>query len=389
MNTPKVVELIQPSVPTSPHLRAYKFSMLDQLSPSVYVPVILFYPNQFPVTAENMLEISRKLKNSLARTLAQYYPFAGRVEDKVTIDCNDEGVEFSEAGISHKLADILKQPQSEMLGMFLPDDLAWKKSENGAVLAIRLSFFTCGGFAVAVFPPQLIAASVFPPDSQSIVPEVDLIEENVVPTRFIFSPTKIAALKAKIISNSPAIRPPTRVEAVTALIHKYASRAMKTTSYAGILKPSVLAQTVKHATQNDTPSTKQHNRQHTEEGEMKLDRLVGQMREGLVQLCNFAKNMEGDQLLSVLSDVSRDSSHTGDAFKCTSWCGFPVYEVDFGWGKPAWASTLDYPGRNNIIMMDTKCGEGIEAWVTLDKQVMAILQCDEEFLEFASLNTEN
>lgn len=39
-----------------------------------------------------------------------------------------------------------------------------------------------------------------------------------------------------------------------------------------------------------------------------------------------------------------------------------------------------------FFLMDTKDGEGIEAWVTIDEKVMAVLQGDKEFLRFATLN---
>ena len=38
-------ERIAPSSPTPDHLRNFSISILDQFSPSVYIPLILFYPN--------------------------------------------------------------------------------------------------------------------------------------------------------------------------------------------------------------------------------------------------------------------------------------------------------------------------------------------------------
>ena len=70
----------------------------------------------------------------------------------------------------------------------------------------------------------------------------------------------------------------------------------------------------------------------------------------------------------------------------SSWCKFPVYEIDFGWGKPIWVSNGVFSPTNTIVLGDTKCGTGIEAWVTLNAQVMALFEQDEELLSFASLN---
>nr|GMD30147.1 vinorine synthase-like [Ipomoea batatas] len=52
----------------------------------------------------------------------------------------------------------------------------------------------------------------------------------------------------------------------------------------------------------------------------------------------------------------------------TSWCRFPIYEVDFGWGKPVWACTTTFPYKNFIVLMSTKCGDGIEAWINIGEE---------------------
>ena len=41
---------------------------------------------------------------------------------------------------------------------------------------------------------------------------------------------------------------------------------------------------------------------------------------------------------------------------------------------------------NLVILADTRLGDGIEAWLTLDEQDMARLECNPELLTFASLD---
>ena len=41
---------------------------------------------------------------------------------------------------------------------------------------------------------------------------------------------------------------------------------------------------------------------------------------------------------------------------------------------------------NLVILANTRLGDGIEAWVTLDEQEMARLECNPELLTFASLD---
>ncbi|KAF5208118.1 Vinorine synthase-like [Thalictrum thalictroides] len=74
------------------------------------------------------------------------------------------------------------------------------------------------------------------------------------------------------------------------------------------------------------------------------------------------------------------------AYIFTSWCRFPYYETDFGWGNPIWVTSINLILNNTVTLMDTKTGEGIEAWVTLDELDMARFECEQELLAFASAN---
>ncbi|GMY29798.1 vinorine synthase-like [Fagus crenata] len=72
-------------------------------------------------------------------------------------------------------------------------------------------------------------------------------------------------------------------------------------------------------------------------------------------------------------------------YKCSSWCKFPFYETDFGWGKPAWMTSINKLVTNTIGLLDTSDG-GVEALVTLDEEEMNTFERHEELLEFASIN---
>ncbi|KAL8255920.1 hypothetical protein R6Q59_030987 [Mikania micrantha] len=76
-----------------------------------------------------------------------------------------------------------------------------------------------------------------------------------------------------------------------------------------------------------------------------------------------------------------------EVFTFSSWCGFPLYEIDFGWGKPRWISVTNTPFKNGIMMMDTKEGNGIEVWVNLEEDVMAIFEQDHDLLAYCSPGT--
>lgn len=76
-----------------------------------------------------------------------------------------------------------------------------------------------------------------------------------------------------------------------------------------------------------------------------------------------------------------------DLWMSNSWCKLSMYEADYGWGKPVWVTgrgTSNF--KNLMLLIDARDGKGIEAWVTLTEENMSVFECDEELLEFSSLN---
>ncbi|KAL0446825.1 UNVERIFIED_CONTAM: Stemmadenine O-acetyltransferase [Sesamum latifolium] len=58
----------------------------------------------------------------------------------------------------------------------------------------------------------------------------------------------------------------------------------------------------------------------------------------------------------------------------SSWCRYPVYEVDYGWGNPISFCTSFAPLKNTIILVNTRSGDGIEALVTMPRHNLEILE---------------
>uniref|UniRef100_A0A803L117 Uncharacterized protein n=1 Tax=Chenopodium quinoa TaxID=63459 RepID=A0A803L117_CHEQI len=396
-------EAIKPSKPTPSHSKLHKLSCLDQLSPSIYVPVLLFY--RAPMTPHDRVSLSSQLKSSLSETLTHYYPFAGKViKDGVHIDCEDEGALFLEARAKNNLIDILTLPKLEALSMLFPDNLQWKSSKNSSVLAVQVCYFDCGGLSIGICISRKIAdactiftflndwatyarktgknglpsicplfntaLSIFPPSDQIVLPELEFTTSNAVTRRYVLHSTKISELKATIVSNSKVLENPTRVEAVTSAIYKSIIQANKIRSL-GLVRTYMLAQTV-NMRPKMVPSLPGNTIGNIvwyfpvmiiDNDDISLETLATQMRESF--LCDVARNVgEKGWLLT-----------SGTLY--TKW---------FGWGSPIWVRTAEYPYKNSVIMMDSKDGEGIEAWVTLDEEIMYVFESDEELLKFASLN---
>ncbi|XVF35844.1 hypothetical protein REPUB_Repub19eG0006100 [Reevesia pubescens] len=106
--------------------------------------------------------------------------------------------------------------------------------------------------------------------------------------------------------------------------------------------------------------------------------------------CHAEANLEFQLLVALLrKSIMETSGKFVEQLQLTSMCKVGIYEADFGWGKPMWVSPGGINGlvfQNLAFLIDTRKGDGIEAWVTLDEKDMAILQSDTEILSFASLD---
>ncbi|XP_057504466.1 vinorine synthase-like [Actinidia eriantha] len=419
-------ETIKPSSPTPNHRRSFKLSLLDQLATSIHTSLVLFYRRD-EGGCEEVSETSRCLKESLSQTLTHFYPFAGRVKDHVWVDCNDDGVEYLEARVDSPLSDVLGQPELETIEHFVPIPTEVK----GPLLLVQANFFQCGGIALGVRISHKLAdaatfttlitgwaniargfcdavsldfsaATLFPPrdDLCPVHPialdNLDRIIQNCITRRYVFDGSKVAALKSK--STSESVTQPSRVEAVTALLwsviaaskSRLASQRSSSLIWAANLRPRLMPPLPEQSFGNlSFPMLL-----HANEGETDLSCFVCHLKRGIAELRdNFGKTLDEEEKLSLILDHDmkiRDWMHNMDDlifYIITSWCKFPLYEADFGWGKPTWVSIGNrclFP--NFVTLVDTSDGNGIEAWVTLTEEHMAVFETDPEFLTFGSVN---
>ncbi|WRX14193.1 hypothetical protein QQP08_006680 [Theobroma cacao] len=420
-------QTIKPSSPTPYHLKNFRLSLLDQLLPSFYGLIVFFYASTPSTHHQNedcrskSCDRSHILKSSLSKVLTHFYPMAGRLKDATSIDCNDEGAYFVEARIDCQLSDFLKQPDMEALNGFLPTtDPETSKAASGCNLLVQLTTFECGGTAISIcllhkntdvsslatflqswtaiardsgeaVSPEFVGASLLPPGDLSFMPPVNNPSGNFVTKRFKFEASKIASLKAKAAGQFV----PSRVEVVLALILKCSVAASRAKS--GLARPIALFQAVnlRKRIVPPLPENSIGNLIWTVpvflgDGEMELNELVTVMRREMTQFCNEKANkFKGDDGFLLITESlkeRRELCKDAAVYRCTSWCRFPLYEMDYGWGKPVWVSSASLSFRNIVVLIDTKNGDGIEAWVTLEEQEMSIFECDKELLGSALLN---
>ncbi|XP_065876135.1 BAHD acyltransferase At5g47980-like [Euphorbia lathyris] len=422
---PEVIsrEFVKPSFSTpNNHPSVHNLSFFDQIVPSFYVPLLFFYTSKNGETDHHR---STVLKISLSAALSHYYPLAGRIKDDVTVNCNDEGALFLEARLECNCAEILNNPDDEILKLLFPDSLYYKDSTLTGPVAVQVTYFKCGGMSIGIclshktldmssmtffikewaslarnsekeISPEFNIGSLYPPldlpiltKKQEAPPVVDCVSRRIV-----FNGLKISNLKEMVANQVPN---PTRVEVVTSLLYKSAisANAKATSSYS--LKPNFMNHAMNLRTKI-SPALSERNIGNLigmfpvlarEDTEIELGVLVKEFRKAKTQFSNSCANTISikDICPLILESMKPLSEYLNvELYVCTSWCRYPFYESDFGWGKPLWVATILMNWKNFMILVDTKEGDGIEAFISLEEKAMAVFENDEELLSFCCIN---
>ncbi|XP_050370535.1 BAHD acyltransferase At5g47980-like [Argentina anserina] len=426
-------ETITPSSPTLPHLKVVELSFLDQFIPDVYVPLILFYPNHTDgeVDTNHQSLIEEKsciLRASLSETLTHFYPLAGKFQYNDSICCDDRGAAFIEARVNCGISKILKNPDTEILKCLFPAAVESTQALTGHLLLVQVNFFDCGGMAIAinishkvadaftfstfikswsaaalgpssttdhpVLPVEFgVAASHYPPQDflNSPKPDMKFIRRKCTTKRFVFDASRLTALKSKAASAS--VPNPTRVEVVSALIWKCAMEASR--SNLGSIRPSLWCQAVNMRRRSGQAFTENilgnfvwYFAAITVESEVDLQSLVTKFRKSIEDYkVNYPNGLPAEDAYQSIKESGNSWAKRGiDNYICSSWCWFPFYETNFGWGKPYWVSLPSLQSKNTVILMDAKGGNDIEASLTFLEEDMAIVENNQELLAYGSFN---
>ncbi|RWR94169.1 vinorine synthase-like protein [Cinnamomum micranthum f. kanehirae] len=422
-------DTIKPSSPTPDHLRTFKLSRRDQISPSIFIRILLFYPSPSP-SPTIAIEFVQKLKTSLSQTLTLFYPLAGRINTQdYTVDCNDQGVDFLVAKVNGQMHDFLDDPDPAVGDKLLPCDMASARSGRDVLLAVQVNGFDCGGTTVGVgishkladgtsmaaflngwaamardagdvVVPTFDGPALFPPIKALPMDPFSLTtKDNLSFRRFVFDAPNMARLLRGDHGGGPIASRPTRVEAVSALICRCYMKARRESTRAIVVLHAVCLRKrmvpplpeSSFGNLNTVLVTSLPPEGEEECHEDMQHSLERQLREAL-------RVIDGDYIrelqdphgpikeLELLNALKETYSKDGvDILTFSSWCRFPLYEVDFGWGRPIWVCTGRFFAMNATVLMDSNSGDGIEAWVCLEEEVMANFERDEELLSFVSL----
>nr|GMD23095.1 vinorine synthase-like [Ipomoea batatas] len=425
-------EIVRPSSPTPQSLKNYKLSFMDQLALNVKIPDVIFYDSSGAYSHDYNNTID-ELKKSLSKTLSLMYPLAGRVkEDKVTIECNDEGVEFIVADVAEIMSCLLENPDLEKIKHLLPDAKVYEPQPVGKVLlAVQVNRFSCGGIAfgcsashaivdgsaIAIFFETWATINrgcavngngfvsdqsgiLFPPltDTSAIERSVRMAAEAVeqeekrkVVKRFVIPADAIAQLREELIckENNKGFRP-SRTEALTALV------------WAAVINATPPAQTVPlscmvnvrsrtepplppNCLGNLTYGATVHCEAARDGAAVTALQLVEKIRDSLRAVNDGAARKmygEGGLLRAAFvrgHEIVRNKSCS--TLYTSSTLRQPYYDIDFGWGKPRMVLTML---KNSTVLFLDAIGGAVDVWIGLPKEVMQTLMKNRHFLAYVS-----
>ncbi|KAK2651544.1 hypothetical protein Ddye_011400 [Dipteronia dyeriana] len=417
-------EIIKPCSSTPEHLRSYKLSAMDQFYLHTSFSFVFFY--------SGACKNSNHLKKSLSQTLTYYYPFAGRLKNGFSVDCDDYGVTFIESSVAGGMSELIKQPKIELLEKLRPynEEEMLKAQVN---LAVQVNHFDRGGVAICVsFSHAIVDAcagayfvrnwskvancggplidikdvifdcnSIFPSqDVSGTLPKhrelVNDQNEMIMITKwFVFNNSKIAALQEKIGDS------PTRFEALLALMwgamidanikESNNSIPTATTQFCAIipinlrrkLNPALSEQCIGNAITIGVTGWP------TKELRANYNKIVFKTRELMSMVDEYVKNgFPNGWKNCIINEAAIDRNNTCamKIFTFSSICRLPFYETDFGWGKPLWVSSAGRGSNNFFVPIDTSDGKGIQVMVTLSEEDMAKFEQDPGILAYASSN---
>lgn len=216
--------------------------------------------------------------------------------------------------------------------------------------------------------------------------------------RYVFDSSSISTLRSKIAKKDE--RRPTRVETISAFLWRCfmtACDAKKSTS------SSLVTHGVNMRRKAETPFPDGSfgnfvwlvpASSANDEPDRELENLFGKVRSAIGKVdVDFVRRMEGELGFSGyctnLEETWKGFAENADYLAISSWCNFGLYDVDFGWGRPVWITKCDagsdvaWPFINVLWLMDTRDGDGIEAWLTLDENYFGAFDEIEELRNLA------
>ncbi|KAF7033627.1 hypothetical protein CFC21_044714 [Triticum aestivum] len=373
-------------------------------------PAVYFYPYRSGLS--DFFDVAR-LKAAMAMALVAFYPLAGRLgmdgNDRAEIDCTGEGALLVVARSDLTIDDLCGfLPSPELRTLFVPRVEDYSPS---VLCAVQVTFFKCGGVALgtALHHVAVNAISAFhflqtwsafsrvggaaalelpfhdrtllrarpPPfvhsDAFSVFcPKLNLSvepSETVVTQAFVVSKDQITTLKRACIGSDGG-----RVSTFYAL----SAHAWRCVCVARRLPPDATTRltfpaSVQHSMRPPLPPGYCGNGIIWLGAAGKVRDVTSSESEDLVfvagQISSAVRRMDDELVRSVIDyfvmTILRSTSHEpapgrmpDTELRVISWLGMPVYNVEFGWGKPLVMLRAVSERAGFVYLMDSGKGDG-------------------------------
>ncbi|GMP44554.1 hypothetical protein CsSME_00013439 [Camellia sinensis var. sinensis] len=272
--------------------------------------------------------------------------------------------------------------------------------------SISTSAFLKGwaAFAWGCFETVHNAATLFPSNDQLLMDSLAILGRSMVKTEnsvmrgVLFKSSAMATLKSK--ASGSGMTNPSLVEVATAFVWKCAMLSAQKANR-GLQRPSVLSHAV-DLRRRMVPPLQEYSignllwilcTKCKADNEIVLHSPIRKLRETITEIYgDFVERLQSGQGLCLVAKSVKEmcklcSEGPADYYGFTTWSKFGMYDTDFEWGKHVWVRGHRIVGLGNLVhTLETREGDGMEVWITLDESEMDILLCDQEFLAFVTVD---
>ncbi|XP_077249867.1 rosmarinate synthase-like [Tasmannia lanceolata] len=428
----ETITRITPSSNDSPHPSRLDLSNIDQILFNHELGLLFFFNNN---TLHSQFMDPNLLKPALSKLLSEFYPFAGKLvptgpRNRLHVECNDEGVEFTITKVECRLSDLLLESVQPDFSPLLPPKSAELKPWEGPIFRCQINSFECGGVVLAASAnhslvdlegmliflsrwadlvrnrddhanPIKAKSPIF--DRTFLLPNDNPIrnsnlkhiddpqtDHDIIQLKTVLleiTKERAEALKNEVKAQKPTL-PATTFQCLVALLWRSVTRARKFDPSKEITLIMLVNCrkffSIKPLTFCGNCFTEVRARMKAGEvAEGALWEVVEKIGEALGKADKEAAMSEVNWLESQdqtpFDSISIRSEGAADEFRVASLMFPLVYELDFGWGKPSAVKPLSQ--QNGVVVMfyaPPQKPAGIELVLTLPDEHMESVEKDEE-----------